>query len=802
MKIRSQINALLLSVALITPVAVGMTLLFSRDLEQATGDRSAAEALIDSATQLRQIAVETALFHEARAQDQWKRKISSMHAEIERMPVTVPREQATLDSIRKKIDLMQAIYPRLTRVPTLSTGAGTDQISPIDAAREARTVASLLVVTQEVIDIGHNLIRSNREEGAAALRNLQMAIILVVLTMGGFVVFVWHLVSRRILQPMRIFEEGTKQVAAGNYAYRLKLEQPNEVGALADAFDAMTMRVEKTAQEITTHRDNLTELVSSKTTELSNAKDHAETIAQYARSLIEASLDPLVTISAHGKITDVNDASVQATGVPREQLIGTDFSDYFTEPDKARIGYQRVFSEGLVRDYPLAIRHTNGQIMDVLYNAAVYKDGKGNVLGVFAAARDVTERKLLDLALLENNDQLQRAKALAEKANLAKSDFLSSMSHELRTPLNAILGFAQLIDSDSSPPTPAQKRSLDQILKGGWYLLELINEILDLTQIESGRTQLSLEPISLVEVMLEGRAMIEPQAHKRGIGLTFAQLDALYFVNADRTRLKQILINLLSNAVKYNKPGGTVAVEFTLCAPDSIRISVRDTGAGLTAKQLAQLFQPFNRLGKEAGVEEGTGIGLVVVKRLVEMMGGVIGVDSVVGVGSVFWIEFRLTAAPQLPIQQATSAALMHPPVPDGTRQRSLLYVEDNPANLELVEQLIARRADLHFLSAPDGSVGIELAHAYRPDIILMDINLPGISGLDAMKILRADPTTAHIPIIALSANALPREIENGLAAGFFDYLTKPVKVNEFMDTLDEALKFAKADLPLAATKE
>jgi PAS domain S-box-containing protein len=587
-------------------MAVGVTLRFSRDLEEETQSIEAAVALIDSATQLRQIGVETTLFHEQRAQDQWQRKLTNMRAQTDRMPVSTPGELAQVRSISKKLDLLQTIYARLATTTTLSNSGMRPGLKP-DPSVEARTVASLLVVTQEIIDIGHNLIRGNRVEGAQALRNLQLSVLLVIVTMGAFVLFVWRLVRRSILQPLRVFEEGARQVAAGNYKYRLNLAQPNEVGALAGALDAMTDRVEKSLQEIVAHRDSLSSTVLERTEELVGARDRAQAIALYARSLIEASLDPLVTIDATGKITDVNDASVRATGVPRGQLIGTDFSDYFVEPDKARTGYQRVFSEGLVRDYPLAIRHTTGQVMDVLYNAAVYKDDQGNVLGVFAAARDVTERLLLDQVVLKNTVQLKAAMALAEKASLAKSDFLSSMSHELRTPLNAILGFAQLIESGSPAPTVAQQKSLVQILKGGWYLLSLINEILDLTQIESGHIQLSLEPVKLIEVVSDARPMIEPQALSRGIGLTFAPLGAAVHVHVDRTRLKQVLINLLSNAVKYNRRGGSVSVEFAQPTPDLIRISVRDTGMGMAQEQLAQLFQPFNRLGKENGLEEGTG---------------------------------------------------------------------------------------------------------------------------------------------------------------------------------------------------
>jgi len=256
--------------------------------------------------------------------------------------------------------------------------------------------------------------------------------------------------------------------------------------------------------------------------------------------------------------------------------------------------------------------------------------------------------------------------------------------------------------------------------------------------------------------------------------------------------VKQVLINLLYNAIKYNRPGGTVVVE---CAPvpnGSVRLTVRDTGAGMNAAQVAQLFQPFNRLGKEAGSEEGTGIGLVVTKRLVELMGGSIHADSVVGKGSSFSIELKLTAAPQRAVREAERVALMRPPIAEGARVRTLLYVEDNPANLELVEQIVARREDLRLMSAADGELGVEFARACNPEVIVMDINLPGMSGIEAMRVLRADAATAHIPVIALSANAVPRDIEKALEAGFSNYLTKPINVLQFMEALDAALASAR----------
>ena len=512
----------------------------------------------------------------------------------------------------------------------------------------------------------------------------------------------------------------------------------------------------------------------------------------YTRSLIESNIDALMTTDPRGIITDVNQQMEALTGCTRDELIGAPFKNYFTDPDRAEAGIRQVLSGSRVTDYELTACARDGKETVVSYNATTFHDRDRKLQGVFAAARDVTERKRIERTLQENNVELERAMAAAEKANLAKSDFLSSMSHELRSPLNANHGFAQQNNYESPPPTPSQTATNDQILHAGWYLLELINEILDLAQIESGKLALSREPTSLAEVMLECQAMIEPQAQQRGIKMVFPQSGVLQFVDADRTRLKQVLINLLSNAIKYNRANGTVAVECSMSAPDRMRITIKDTGAGLPPEMVSQLFQPFNRLGQERGKEQGTGIGLVMSKRLVELMGGAIGVESTVGLGSVFWFELNASSEPQL--EPAEPAAIAAARRPQHGPLRTLLYVEDNPANLKLIEQLIARRPDIRLLSARDGSLGIELARANRPDVILMDINLPGISGIEALKILREDSETMHIPVVALSANAMPRDIEKGLQAGFFRYLTKPIKVDEFMETLGVALEFAVQD--------
>ncbi|GAA4027816.1 ATP-binding protein [Actimicrobium antarcticum] len=666
MKIRTQINGVLVIAAIVIPVTFYMALVAARDLEQRAGDITAAEELMTSATQLGQVAVETALFHESRSPEQWQQKIAGIKADIDQIKATTPSEKNNLRLLYKKIALMQLVYSRLNRPAPSAIDPGT-----IVAAVEARSIASLLVITQEIMVIGTELIRSDREESARALRNMQIYLGLMILMVGTLTAFLGYLVRHRILRPLRVIELGTQKVAAGIYSHRLKLQRADEIGELALAFDAMAMRIERTAVDLERHRDNLAALVSSRTAELSKAKDVAEAVS---------------------------------------------------------------------------------------------------------------------VALRDKNLELQLATSVAEKANGAKSDFLSSMSHELRTPLNAILGFAQLLESGSPAPTVSQQRSLEQILKGGWYLLELINEILDLSLIESGMASLSQEPVALAALLLECHAMIEPLAQKRGLTLQFPHFDTPAFISGDHTRVKQVLINLLSNALKYNRAEGSVTVECTLSSPDRMRISVGDTGLGLAPEQVAQLFQPFNRLGNEAGAEEGTGIGLVVAKRLVELMDGTIGVDSVAGIGSVFWVEFATASAPQLVVSGDDPLALLPPALRVDAPQRTVLCVEDNPSNLALIEQLIARRPDLRLLSASHGNLGIEFARSHQPDVILMDINLPGISGLAALHILRADPLTATIPVIALSANAIPGEIEKALAAGFFRYLAKPLRVNEFMATLDLAL--------------
>jgi len=536
--------------------------------------------------------------------------------------------------------------------------------------------------------------------------------------------------------------------------------------------------------------------------ELRQTRSDLETALSRYTELYDFAPVGYLTLTGDGLIARINLTGAALLGVERRKLANKQFLPFVVpeEQDDWSRHFQSIKTGDAQGTVELIMRRGDDTRFHAQLNCMRHSVDTDDKIfeetaehdGIRIVLTDISERKRAER---ERNQAL----AAAEKANRVKSDFLSSMSHELRTPLNAILGFAQLIESGSPPPTDTQQRSIEQILHAGWYLLELINEILDLALIESGKLALTLEPVALAEVMQECRAMTEPQGQNRGVVVNFAACTFPKFVLADRTRLKQILINLLANGIKYNKPGGTVTVDCQAAGPGRIRIGVRDTGTGMAPDRQAQLFQPFNRLGQEANAQEGTGIGLVLCKHLVELMGGVIGFESAVGKGSLFWIEMNLASE-----ETASSTSLLTIPQPMLTEPAffTLLYVEDSTAHRMLVEELIARRPDIRLLSAADAEAGIEMARVSQPDIILMDINLPGINGTQALKILALDPATAHIPVIALSANSIPRDIENGLAAGYFRYLTKPIKVNEFMGVLDVALKHARRTSPVSVKEE
>jgi PAS domain S-box-containing protein len=388
-------------------------------------------------------------------------------------------------------------------------------------------------------------------------------------------------------------------------------------------------------------------------------------------------------------------------------------------------------------------------------------------------------------------EELRQARATAEAASRAKSEFLSSMSHELRTPLNAILGFAQLLQRDKKQPLSDRHRErVEQILTGGKHLLLLIEDILDLSRIESGGVAISIEPMNALEAIEQTMPTLEPLAARSEVALSLeAAPHSLPLIAADRTRFTQILMNFASNAIKYNRPGGKVTVRLALADPEHVRLLVSDTGLGIPNDKQAKLFQAFQRAGQETGPIEGTGIGLFITKRLAQLMNGDVGFSSVVDEGSEFWVDMPVARVqPQRGDAPASRAPQVKPVTLAG--RCVMLYVEDNPANIGFMRDLVANMfEDVELLSAATGELGIELARAHQLDVIVMDINLPGMNGLQALRELRKDPTTQQVPVIAISAAASERDKQRGLSAGFCAYLTKPVNVDEFVAVIRRELE-------------
>ncbi|MEX0835778.1 MAG: ATP-binding protein [Nitriliruptor sp.] len=421
------------------------------------------------------------------------------------------------------------------------------------------------------------------------------------------------------------------------------------------------------------------------------------------------------------------------------------------------------------------------------YSAFFGSDDR-DLVGSMAAIADLAlercelleEERARRAALESAQQETERARHEADRANTAKSEFLSRMSHELRTPLNAVLGFGQLLETAAL--SPDDRDGVGHILKAGRHLLALINDVLDLSRIEAGKMTISLEPVHAAELVGDTLALIRPLADSRRIDLRFDHLTCDVYVMTDRQRGRQVLLNLLSNAVKYNHDGGAVDVACS-SGTDELRISVRDSGPGIEPSRRAQLFEPFERLGAEQSAVEGSGLGLALTKQLVERLGGSIGFDSAPGVGTTFWIDLPLTDRPFEDEPPTPPARL---PVP--TDERTLLLVEDNLTNLRVVQGMLRRRPGTSVIPAMQGRLALELAHEHRPDVIVLDLHLPDLGGEEVLNRLRSDPRTRQIPVVVASADASPNRVRRLREIGAYAYITKPLDLQRFLEVIDAAM--------------
>ncbi len=513
-----------------------------------------------------------------------------------------------------------------------------------------------------------------------------------------------------------------------------------------------------------------------------------------------------------GITTFVNPAACKMLGYSKDDLMGKGQHTliHHSYPDgksysKKECHIYAAFKDGKVhQESEEVFWRKDGSSFPVEYISQPIYDN-GIIKGAVVTFTDITERKVAEKELksayseLENRIsertlELNTAKEEAEQHNLAKSEFLSRMSHELRTPMNAILGFTQLMEESTRDPLPkAHRNRTGQILKAGNHLLELINEILDLASIESGKITVSMEPVCISNLVEEALSVVRPLAQ----GFNIKLVDEItsnerFYVLADKTRLKQVLLNLLSNGIKYNRQEGSVTLSAFIEQGSQLRINIVDTGMGIPEEKFNQLFDPFNRLGAENGEVEGTGIGMTISKKLIELMNGSIGVESTLGTGSTFHISL-----PVCQLQQGVSEPENFSPAgkknnsEEDIRPFTLLYIEDNAANLKLVEDILGDYTEIKLLSSPDAELGLDIALYQNPDLILMDINLPGMDGIEALKRLKNFEETHDIPIIAMSANAMKKDIDRTLAEGFKAYITKPIDIGEFRKTIEEELKLA-----------
>lgn len=498
-------------------------------------------------------------------------------------------------------------------------------------------------------------------------------------------------------------------------------------------------------------------------------------------TVIRACPDIVTVLDGEGRVREVSEAAARILGYDLRDPVQGEIENLVHPEDLARVHQEvaKVFSDPDAQlDVKCRVRHTDGRwvVLDTRGQAIVGDDAR--TAGAVVVSRDVTDE-------LEVEAEMHVAVEMAEQASKAKSDFLSRMSHELRTPLNSVLGFSQLLEMDELPEHHGE--AVGHIMRAGRHLLNLIDEVLDISRIESGNLELLLEPVAIRQVLRDAIDLTRPLAERREVAIVpdLEPCPDSFHVLADRRRLLQVMLNLLSNAVKYNRIGGRVGVSAAALSPDLFRITVTDTGNGIRTEDIDRVFEPFDRLGAESSGVEGTGVGLTLSRYLVERMRGAIEVQSKLGEGTSFSVDLP-TASP--PVVRALA-----PEFRPGEERRvatlRVLHIEDNLANLELVEQVLTRSGAVELLAAMSGSLGLELAREHRPNLILLDLHLPDMAGTELLDVLHADPRTADIPVVVVTADATPSQVERMRDIGVSAYLTKPIDIRDLLGVVESATR-------------
>lgn len=606
----------------------------------------------------------------------------------------------------------------------------------------------MVAITLSAISTEIQSLKSHMDEIGVATINLNTTTVIITIVVLAVIGILFSIIiARHLINPIRQLINQTMLIKDGMYGATIDLNRKDELGELVQSFNDMTLKLQSTT-------------VSKR----------------YMENIFDSMSDALVVIRPDLSIELVNKAVCRMLGYKNGELIGKSVNVLFgSNKTKDVTGWIiKAINKGETIAEDKTYLTKDGHKIPVSISTSVMKDSNGTMTHIICMAQDNTERIKMQKHLIE-------AKEEAESANSAKSEFLARMSHELRTPMNAVLGFGQLLGNEHKNLTKEQNEYVNYMIDGGQHLLDLINEVLDIAKIDAAKMDLLINSVSLNKTIDDSMLLVMSPAKEKNIALRKLSDDNFY-VQADETRLKQVLVNILSNAVKYNNEGGTVDINIKPIGDEYLRISISDTGLGITVEDQKYLFEPFMRVGGSAQAVEGTGVGLTITKKLIELMNGHIGFNSKHGKGSTFWIELPLAAAADEVEKQAASSYKVTSAHPD---ELKILYIEDNATNFRLMETMLKKVTACDVVSAVNAEDGIEMVRGEQPDLILMDIDLPGMSGFDALEVLKADENTSHIPVIAVSAHALVEQVEKGKQSAFNYYLTKPIDMKELVAAIN-----------------